>query len=293
MSGDFISFMVHRDSKFYPITENLITNNVKITEHNMWRFPNLLLPIGLEAKIYPNNKVWSVTGESLKFLKQLYQDKNILLPSHWYSNITPEITNGLFDRGIRLYVKERKILKICYAMWWIKSHTIANEIWPHRREEIEDMFKNNHPRKELLHSILDSYHNWKFMSIRFNLLKDGQLDMHTYIRRYFREVYSGANHARIKENYLVLDVDNLIYGNRSNLSVVEDYFDVSIDRSEVEKYAEENFDVIEKYLGFPVDSDEFNNDEIYFDAIINYAKDIIESRPDQFDYYRGKYNTAQ
>lgn len=290
MSGDFISFLIHQDPKFYSIQDDIIPQNIRTTQHNMWRFPNLLFPIGLEAKIYPNNRAWSVNDESLKILHQLYGEKQILLPSHWYGAINQATTNGLFDSGIRLLVKNRKILKICYALWWIKSHTIANEIWPHRQEEIDEMLKNNHPRKDLLLQILDSYHNWKFMSIRFNLLKDGQFDIHTYIRRYFNEVYSMANHARITNNYLVVELDNLIYGNLENLGILENHFDVNIDRAAVNNYTNTNYQLIEKYLGFAVDSEKFDDDEQYFNAIINYARDIIDARPNQFDYYIGKCN---
>jgi hypothetical protein len=290
MSGDFLSFLIHRDPKFYSIADDIIPNNIKITEHNMWRFPNLLYPIGLEAKIYPNNRNWAVNHDSLGKLHEIYGDKEILLPSHWYGYINQYTTNGLFDRGVRLMVRDRHILKICYALWWIKSHTIANEIWPHRQEEIDEMIANNHPRKDLLLSILNSYHNWKFMSIRYNLLKDGQLDINTYIRRYFNEVYSGANHAKIKLNYLVVELDNLIYGDQSNLSQLDEYFGVNIDRAAVKAYADDNYNIIEKYLGVGVNSPEFNNDDVYVDAIINYAKDIVDARPNQFDYYNGKCN---
>lgn len=287
MSGDFLSYMIHRDPKFYPITDSLIPAGIKTTEQNMWIFPNLLKPLGLEAKIYPH-ATWAVDQTSLNMLHEIYGDKTILLPSHWYGRIRPETTNGLFDQAIRLYVNDRKILKICYAMWWIKSHTIANGIWPHRQEEIEEMLANNHPNKELLLSILDSYDNWKFISIKFNLLNNGQLDLSTYVRKYFDEVYIKCNHTNRKKNYFIVDVDNLIYGDLSNLSRIEEYLDVNIDRDIVKKYTQDNYQMLEQHLGISVNSREFDHDETYFDAILNYAKEIIDARPNQFDYYRGK-----
>lgn len=289
MSGDFISFLVHQDPKFYPISQESDYYTIRLTRHNMWRFPNLLEPIGLEAKIYPY-KQWRVTAESLKVLNDVYGDRQILLPSHWYSDISPKLTGGLFNQGIRLFVKDPRVLKICYALWWIKSHTIANDIWPHRREEIQAMIDGDHPLKNLLESMLASYHNWKFLSIKYNLLDNGQFNIHSYIRRYFREVYAPKNHANIQENYLTLCLDNVIYGDMSELKRLEQYLEVTVDRTSVEQYTDTNYKLLENYLGFSVNSSKFDSDDTYFNAIIDYAHDIIEQRPNQFDYYNGKCN---
>jgi len=289
LSGDFIAYMAHQDPSYYPIDLSWV-DNIKVTKHNMWRFPNLLRPIGLEAKTYPLTRPWTVDQNLLNILHDIYGDKKILLPSHWYRPITPENTNGLFDRGIRLYADSYRTLKICSALWWVKSHAIATDIWPHRQEEIEEMIRSNHPLKHLLPDILQSYHNWKYTSIRYNILKDGQLDLPTYIRRHLREVYSYGNSLLYTENYLRVAVDNLVYGDLSNLEVVEDYLGVSIDRQQVKSYSETNYDLLNKCLGIDVNSSEFDNDEIYFDAIYNYVKGIIDARPNQFDYYNGKCN---
>lgn len=288
MSGDFLSFLIHQNPDYYSIPDNFNANDPRTTEHNMWRFPNLLEPIGLEAKIYPSDWQWRVSADDLATLDSIYGDKNILLPSHWYNNINQYTTQGLFDRGIRLFVKERKILKICYAMWWVKSHAIAHMIWPHRQEEIEEMLNKNHPNKNLLPEILESYHNWKFIAVKYSLLKDGKLDIGTYIRRHFNELYSLKNHTKHTTNYLALDLDNLIYGDFSNVTVLEDYLNVSIDKDTVRAYTDTNYQMLENYLGIRIFSDEFDNDETYFNAILNYAKDIINAKPDQFDYYNGK-----
>ena len=290
MSGDFLSFLVHQNPDYYPVSE-LILNNVKITEHNMWRFPNLLFPIGLEAKVYPSSRPsWSVTQDDLNTLNSFYGDKNILLPSHWYNPINNYTTRKLFDRGIRLYAKDKKILKICCAMWWIKSHTIAHEIWPHRQEEIEEMMNSNHLNKHLLPQVLESYHNWKFIAVKYNLLKNGELNIDTYIRRHFNELYTPGNKIKHTTNYLNLDIDNLLYGDLSNIKVLENYLNVSIDTDAIRAYTDNNYKMLEKNLGIGIDSPEFQDDDTYFNAILDYSKDIIDAKPNQFDYYNGKHS---
>jgi hypothetical protein len=287
MNGDFLAFMIHQDPKFYTITDNLISEGIKISKYNKWNFPNLLEPIGLEAKIYPNNRSWIVDNNSLKVLEKIYGDKQIILPSHWYNMISVNSTNNLFGQGIRLFVKERYILKICYALWWIKSHVIANDIWPHRQEEINEMILDNHKRRDLLLEILNSYHNWKFLSIKYDLLDEGKLDLYTYVRRYFYEVYVKSNQTRYRLNYRLLDIDNLFYTDTSNIKILENYFDIDIDKSLIEIYNRNNFNIIENYLGIKINSPEFENDKIYFDSIFEYAKNIIEIGPNQFDYHKG------
>lgn len=287
MGGDFIAFMVHQNPNYYNIDDASI--DVKVTEQNMWRFPNLLEPVGLEAKVYPSSRVWAVDADSLNKLNEVYKDNHIMLPSHWYNRITPDMTNGLFDHGIRLYVRERKLLKVCYALWWLKSHIISNEIWPHRREEIDEMINSNHPKKDLLLSTLDSYHNWKVIAIKHDLLdSNGQLDLLVYIRRHFNELYSKANHTNNKLKYMLLELDDLIYGDYSNLTRLESYLDVKIDREIVDSYCKTNYQVLEQCLGFGVDSAEFDDDEKYFNAILNYSRETIHERANQFDYYNGK-----
>jgi hypothetical protein len=285
--GDFLAFMIHQDPKFYTIPDDSIIEGVKITKYNKWNFPNLLEPIHIEAKIYPNNRSWKVDENSINALKNIYKNKQIILPSHWYNIINSNSTNNLFNRGIRLFVKEKSILKVCYALWWIKSHVIANYIWPHRQEEIDEMILDNCKHRDILLEILNSYHNWKFLSIKYDLLDEGKLDLYTYVRRYFYEVYVKSNHTRYRLNYRLIDVDNLFYTDTSNIKILENYFDIDIDKSLIEIYNNNNFNIIENYLGIKINSPEFENDKIYFDSIFEYAKNIIEIGPNQFDYHKG------
>lgn len=290
MSGDFLAFQIHQDPKYFPITDEFIYAGIKTTEQNMWRFPNLLAPTGLEAKVYPNHKDWAVNEESLKVLNDVYGDKNIILPAHWYRSITPTTTNGLFDRAIRLYASNRKTLKITYALWWIKSHVVANEIWPHRQEEIEELERSDHPYKHLLPQVLDKYHNWKFMSLRYNLLNNGQFDLRYYVENHFNKVYSQGNSVSFKHRYSLYDIDRIFYKDQAHLDLLEQELDVKIDRQLVKDYTLENCQLIENSLGVSIDSEKFDDDNTYFDAIINYAKDIINERTYQLDYYNRKRN---
>jgi len=288
MGGDFLAFQIHKDSKYFQISNDELVNGLKVTNQNMWRFPNLLKPIGLEAKIYPSKNAWQVDSAALEKLLATYNNMNIVLPAHWYNDISVEKTNGLFSSAVRLIAKEKHVLKIAYALWWIKSHVVANEIWPHRQEELEEYFKSNEPNRELMKDILSSYHNWKYMSIKYNLLNNGNLDLNYYIRNHFAKLYSEGNKILYTRNYQFIDIDNLYYNSMDNIELIERRFDVKIDRSQVKEYASSNLDLIQECLGFNVDDRRFENDETYFDAIINYAKDIINERTDHFDYYNRK-----
>ncbi len=288
MGGDFLAFQIHRDPKFFPITNDLLIEGVKITNQNMWRFPNLLSPIGLEAKVYPRNRPWVIDNNLLKILEDTYGDKQILLPAHWYNQINPEQTNGLFNQAVRLYAKDKKTLKICYALWWIKSHAIANEIWPHRAEEIDEYIKSNQPYKHLIPEILKSYHNWKFIAIKYNILNNGILDIDYYIRHHFYKLYSKENTISHTTGYTFYDVDHLFYNGMENIDLISEQFDVNINKNEVTDYSNKNLELLHECLGFSIKDSKFDDDEIYFNAIINYAKDIINERPNQFDYYNRK-----
>lgn len=290
MSGDFLAFQIHLDPRYYSITGDVLLTGPKITEQNMWRFPNLLGPIGLEAKIYPVNRNWEVTTESMSILDQIYGDKNIILPTHWYRDIVPANTNGLVDRGLRLYTDNLKTLKISYALWWIKSHVIANEIWPHRLEEIEELKKSNHPNKHLLPQVIDNYHNWKWMSMRYDILNNGEFDLRYYAQRYFYKIYMGVNKTSYKQGYSFYDIDKIFYSNEDHLDLLERDLEISIQRNYVRDYTQANLQKIEDCLKLKVSDPEFDNNQLFFDAIVNYAKDIINERTYQFDYYNRTSN---
>ncbi len=283
MGGDFLSFQIHKDSKFFPI------DNLQITHHNMWMFPNLLEPIGSEAKIYPSDQPWAINEAKLEQLNLLYGDRNILLPTHWYNTITPAMTNNLFNKGIRLYAKSKHTLKICLALWWIKSHVIANEPWDLRKQEIDQMIINNHPKKHLLGELKNSYHNWKFLSIKYNIYDaNGSLDLLTYVKTHFNKLYTSANQIKFSQNYTFFDIDDLYYTSHSNVSAVESYFDVKLDLDQIHEYSLVNQQTIKDSLGVDVDHRDFGNDDSFFQLIVDYAESIIEERIHFNDYYNGK-----
>lgn len=289
MSGDFLSFLIHKDPKFYSI------DKILVSKQNRWLFPNLLHPIKseslpIEAKNWHSSKPWPLNEELLDILHKKYGDKNILLPTHWYNEISPDMTNGLFDQGIRFYTDSLKTLKIVYAMFWIKSHAIANNAWPLRLQEIKEMIDSDHPRKDMLMELLDSYHSWKFQAIRYNMLDNGRLDLLTYMKQHFHRIYKPVNINRIhQKNYTFIELDNLIYNDFSGLEILENYFDVNIDRNIVKEYTNNNLTMLNEQLKVSVDSDEFSDNDRYFELIKNTVSKIIIDRPYQFDYYEGEY----
>lgn len=290
MGGDFLAFQIHKDHKYFPIDDERLYDGLKVTVHNMWRFPNLLAPIGLEAKIYPSSRNWNCDKDAISKLNEMYQGKNILLPSHWYKTIDNTTTNGLFNSGIRLFASNRKTLKITYALWWLKSHVIANDIWPHRREEIEEYQGTDYPNKHLLPKVLENYHNWKYNSMRYDILKNGEFDLRFYVENYFDKIYTNSNKITYINSYKFYDVDRIFFSKDDQLRLIEEHLDVKIDRTQMKEYTEKNYSLIEKSLGFSVNDPKFDDDNTYFNSIVEYAKEIINERPYQFDYYNGKCN---
>lgn len=272
MSGDFIAWNIHKDKKFYPLSD------INITSKNQFLFPNLLQVINEDAKTFPSEKPWPISRDNIEILRNIYNDKNICFPTHWHSNLNRCLLPGFLTKGIRLYCQDRRILKLCYFMWWIKSHVISYEPWDDRVVEIHQLMQLHDHRYDELSKLQYSFHNWKFLALKYNLLLDGKLDLYTYIKGHFDNVYSLYNGPSKFPGYLNLTVDNLIYTN-TELNVLCDYLDIEINTQEIVDYANKNLNLVESELGLQFASVGYDNDNIFFNLLAELLKDKIQERP--------------
>lgn len=276
MSGDFLAWQIHKDSKFFPI------DHIDITTTNRFIFPNMLEVLGGDAKMHPTEKMWPVKPENIEILRNSYNNKNICFPTHWHNKLDYCLTPEFLTMGIRLYCQSRSILKLCYFMWWIKSHVDANDPWDNRILEIEKMIRSGGSNSVEANKLPNSFHNWKFLALKNNLLRNGELCFTTYVKDYFEKVYSRYNTKSVYSGYTNFAVDNVIYTG-TELQSLADHVNVEINKDSVAEYAERNLNLIESELGLRFDSADYNNDEVFFDKLTFYLKDKIHERP-IYDY---------
>jgi hypothetical protein len=276
MSGDFLAWHIHKDEKFYPLSD------INITSKNQFLFPNMLESINEDAKTFPSEKPWPVSAGNVEILRNLYNNKNICFPTHWHNRLSYCLLPGFLTKGIRLYCQDRRILKLCYFMWWIKSHVMSYEPWDDRVVEIHQLMQLQDHRYSELSKLQFSFHNWKFLALKHNLLLDGKLDLYTYIRSHFDKVYSKYNEPSRNLAYLNLTVDNVIYTG-TELGDLCDYLDIKINTQEIAAYAEQNLNLVESELGLRFASVEYDDDVVFFNLLTAFLRERIQERP-IYDY---------
>jgi hypothetical protein len=170
-------------------------------------------------------------------------------------------------------------------MWWIKSHIDANDPWDNRIVEIKKMIKSGGSNSAEASKLPNSFHNWKFLALKHNLLSNGKLCFTTYVKDYFQKVYSRHNTKSFYSGYTNFSVDNVIYTG-TELHSLADHMNLEINKDSVAEYAERNLNLIESELGLRFDSIDYNNDEVFFDKLTCYLKDKIQERPIYDNNYR-------
>ena len=272
MSGDFISALIHQNPGYYDI--NLVNNDplnkFSVSTSNRYFFPNMLFPINRESKIW-NRESWNITSDDLRTLNDYYGGAKLILPTHWYNKITPETTGGLFNKGIKLYCLDNRYRLYAYTLWWVKSHINANEPW---LERVLDLGRLVEQKPHVAH-LYDNFHNWKFMSYKHNILKHGEPDLLTYITQFYKRLYKFNDLLPKKyDNYMYLDVDNILYNDMSNIDMLEQHMDVSISRSAVKEYTEKNMSLLNT-----IHNGHFEEDDKFFHNLYEYVKNNIVDLP--------------
>lgn len=265
MFGEFTADLLQTSSEKFYLESNSTTNQL-----NRVLFPNYLRPIGLMVKTFARNQSWPVTTDQIGVLENIYKDKWICIPTHWYAD---KITlSNLPNIGIRLYCSDEKDLNLAYSMAWIKSHMVPQKLWKERRKEIEEMIKIKPQFTEDLQALIDApnYQNWKFLSYQLNILKDNKPDLELYIRqRHFLYQNWNIRDSQSTDNWLACDIGKLISRDKTNLTQLEQYLNIKVDTSKLETYKNRNAEVL--YNTLKLSYNDLVGDS-WLTSLVNYCK---------------------
>jgi hypothetical protein len=267
MFGEFTADLLQTSSEKFYLESNSTTNQL-----NRVLFPNYLRPIGLMVKTFARNQSWPVTTDQIGVLENIYKDKWICIPTHWYAD---KITlSNLPNIGIRLYCSDEKDLNLAYSMAWIKSHMVPQKLWKERRKEIEEMIKIKPQFTEDLQALIDApnYQNWKFLSYQLNILKDNKPDLELYIRqRHFLYQNWNIRDSQSTDNWLACDIGKLISRDKTNLTQLEQYLNIKVDTSKLETYKNRNAEVL--YNTLKLSYNDLVGDS-WLTSLVNYCKNV-------------------
>lgn len=243
MFGEFTCYLFSLNSQFINNVQPVITND------NRYLFPNYLDIINLNIKNLDSKKDLLLSNSDLNTLNYHFRNKNVLIPTHWYHNVS-----NFSDINIRLVTSNINIIKLSYCLFWIKSHK-KTLLWDEREKEICELIKNNHKNSNLLKALLNQseYHNWKFVAIRDNLLKNNELNLNFYIEKKFLTYLISAISNKKYNNWTYYDIGKLLHGDMSNINDIELLLGIKINKHLIEEYREKNLITIKKYLNLTLE----------------------------------------
>jgi len=250
MFGEFFCSILNQNYNFYG-AENFKELYAFQNTNNRWSFPEYLAPISFHTKTMPYSKPWNITDQQKQQLQNLYGDKDIIIPTHWYQQDLPAINMPV--NGIRLYCSNDRVLLLSYILFWIKSHLYANNPWPSRAQELQELIDDNHQYSNQFRELLKpgQYHNWKFLSYRYGTLLDGRADLEYYIEqkwKWYKKINKIFSHS-----WYNLDIGNILHGDQSNLDKFEKYYSVHLNSTAIRQYAVDNIALIETELGITIE----------------------------------------
>ena len=246
MFGEFTASVIEEGSDKF-----ISSKSIETTKENRFLYPNYLAPINFNCKTFPRYTEWPINNQQVDRLQNVYGNKWICLPTHWYSNQIQQ--SNLPCQGIAMFSANLSIIKLAYSLFWIKSHVFANSPWPSRRAELQLMIDTGHTyARELSELMLEgNYQNWKFLAYRHDLLKDGELDLRYYINQYFN-FYKRHNFVSYSASvdWFKFDIGNAIHGNQQNLPLLEQHLGIVLNKERISEYADKNLEIIKDKLRF-------------------------------------------
>lgn len=238
MSGDFLAYLIHQNAGYNPVPESADSNN-------KYLFPNWC------QEVYGwNNKVSDrgLRHSDNLHLTRHYNCDNLVIPTHRFQK--PFSTDFEF---IRLYTHDVAIARLCYAMWFIKAHSILAPPWPERLNRIRAI-RTKKDRNELL----TRWHKWKFLAWRERVHTEDGWDARHYIHNYFTRYYYIYNHlnSNHRRGYNYYDVADLLY--KSDVGALEEQLNITIDQKILQAYTERNRSMLDVH-GIDIHSNNFFN----------------------------------
>jgi hypothetical protein len=268
MFGEFTASLIDQGSTKF-VSDNIVAH----TKENRFLYPNYLAPINFHCKTYPRDAEWNITEQDINYLNELYQNKWICLPTHWYSKDIRK--TNLPSQGIAMFSTDPVTIRLSYSLFWIKSHAHATTAWPDRMDELQSLIDNNHPHSQELIKLqeVDGYQNWKYLAYKFNILKEGKADLRHYIYQHFA-AYEKHNITLLtaSSDWFRFDIGQALHGDMSNIPMLENYLDVSLNRLRLRAYSCRNLDILKNYLGLTL-NDLSSKD--WIDVLYNWVEQEI------------------
>jgi hypothetical protein len=263
MFGEFISDMIQNSgTNFY----NKLTST-KSSHNNRVLYPNYLSPIDKDMKIHTDED-FTLADYELKILEDTYSNSNVCVPTHWFYSLK---NTNLPCEGIRLYSNNVKYINLAYCMAWIKSH-VNSGMKEHRKKELDMFVQSGHKYAELIKSELSkgNFKNWKYLAIKYNMLKDGNLDMDYYFRqRAIQNIRTTVNQQHRLPEWNYIDAGEMIHGNMSNVRDLEILIQGNLDKDYIAAYAQKNIELLKNTTGLTIDD---LNGFKWIDSLIDYCK---------------------
>lgn len=265
LHGEFTADLISRSSDKF-----LTTEPTHVTDTNRYFFPNYLSPIGFNPKTC-EYKTWNISAEEVQTLEKIYKGKEICIPTHW--NGTDVSLSNLPAIGIRFYSESEYITNLAYAFAWIKSH-MHSDIWDSRRIELENLVNSDHIHAKEFKDILEApvYHNWKYLAYRFQMLKNGNADLEFFIKARYTEYLKWSKKSYHPPGWFLFDIGNAIHGDQTNITEIEQFLDIKLDRAEINSYRDRDLELIKNTLGIGID--DFSNPG-WIDHLVDYVKSHI------------------
>ena len=262
MFGEFISDMIQNSgNNFYNKQASTKSLNNRVL------YPNYLSPINRDMKLHTDED-FTLADSELKILEDTYGNSNVCAPTHWFYSLK---NTNLPCEGIRLYSNNLKYINLAYCMAWLKSHIHSVSLEP-RKKELENFVKSGHPHSELIATELNNgnFKNWKYLAIRYDMLKNGNIDMEYYIRqRAIQHIKTIVDQKQRLPEWNFIDAGKMIHGDMSNLTDLEVLIQGNLDKEYIALYAQKNIELLKNTTGLTInDLDGFE----WIDALIDYCK---------------------
>ena len=250
-SGDFVALQIHKNESYHKI--QLQPNSV-----NRYELPCLTENVfGWEVKVSKNN----ITKEIVDKLNKFYNYKDLVLPTHRFR---PSYHFNEFNNDdvnlVRLYTKNTDIIKLSYAMWLYKSHSILEEPYKERLQQLK-----NTP-EPVRTELITKFHKWKYLCYYGNIMVNGQFDLGEYIKGYFKIYEQQCNLSfKKEEGYTYFDIADLIYN--ANTAKLEEYLNIELDKISFKNYADANYQLLKD-----------NSVDLYSENFFDQLTDSLEDR---------------
>ena len=253
MSGDFIAYLIHQNSEYVDIDDNIYDISYPKNANNRYLFPCLTTDVlDWSIKLSGNR----LLDEDIDKLTSYYNNESLVLPTHRFRTIFNDKLTY-----IRLYTHDIYYSRLSYAMWFLKSHCMLQSPQPERIDVIKKI-ENQSRREELM----TKFTKWKWLAYRYECYcPEKGFDTRYYVKNYFIRYYYIHGHldSNYRQGYNYIDANELIY--KQKIEKLCNLLDINLNKSLLQSYTDTNYAMLEKY-----------SIDIYSDKFFDQLHDLVE-----------------